>query len=344
MRRAIELARQAEGRTAPNPMVGAVIVRDGAVLAEGWHHAPGQAHGERDALARIGWKAPGATLYVNLEPCCHHGRTPPCTDALLDAGLARVVVGMVDPDHRVSGRGIDILRQAGLSVQVGVLEDEARALNAAYLMAAARGRPLVVLKAGVSLDGRIAAADGRSQWITSPAARAAGHALRDRHDAVMVGAGTLRADDPSLNTRLPSGRDALPVLLDSRLSIADDARVLRAGRRPRIYCALDAPQRALPADLCRVPTGPGGLDLAAVLSDLHRLGVHSLLVEGGATLHRSLLDAGLVDRLHLFVAPVALAGGPGFLGGAPFTLDSAPRFTLRSARPVGGDLHLVLER
>ena len=343
MRRALELARLGEGRTAPNPMVGAVFVRDGRVIAEGWHRAPGAPHAEREALAAFAGQAQGATLYVNLEPCCHHGRTPPCTDLLRAAGLTRVVVGMIDPDPRVRGRGIAALRAAGLPVDVGVLEAEARRLNAPFLRAQLKGRPLVVLKAGITLDGRIADAEGASQWITGPEARAAGHRLRDRHDAVLVGAGTLRADDPSLNTRIDGGRDAVPVLLDSRLSIASDARVLTAGRPPLIYCAPDAPQRDLRAVIARVPRSDRGLDVAAVLSDLVARGIHSVLVEGGGRVHRSLLDAGVVDRIHLFVAPTALAGGAGWLAGPPLALADAPRYAIIHAEPVGADLHVVLE-
>ena len=344
MRRALELARLAEGRTAPNPMVGAVCVRDGAVVAEGWHRSPGLPHAEREALAAFGGRAAGATLYVNLEPCCHHGRTPPCTDLLVGAGLARVVVAMVDPDPRVRGRGIAALRAAGIPVEVGLLEAEARRLNAPFLRAQLDGRPLVVLKAGITLDGRIADVQGASRWITGPEARAAGHRLRDRHDAILVGAGTLRADDPALNTRIDGGRDAVPVLLDSRLSIAPDARVLTAGRPPIIYCALDAPERDdLRAVVARVPRSDRGLDLTAVLSDLVSRGVHSVLVEGGGRVHRSLLDAGVVDRIHLFVAPTALAGGPGWLAGPPLALADAPRYAILDATPVGADLHVVLE-
>lgn len=345
MERALVLARRGAGRTTPNPLVGCVLVRDGAVLAEGWHRRLGDLHAERDALAQVDGDATGATAYVNLEPCCHHGRQPPCTDALLAAGVRRVVVAMVDPDERVAGQGIARLRAAGVEVDVGLGEADALRLNAAFVSARVRARPLVVLKAGVTLDGRIASEAGQSQWITGPEARARGHELRHELDAILVGAGTLRADDPALDTRLPGGDgvNAVPVVLDTSLSIASDARVLHAGARALVLCAEDAPERALPADVARVPRGPGGLDLPAVLRSLHERGLQSVLVEGGGQVHRSFLDAGLVDRVHLFIAPRVLAGGPGWVAGPGFSLDAAPALRLIEARRVGDDAELVLE-
>lgn len=346
MRRCLELARQAEGRTAPNPMVGCVIVSDaGETLAEGYHRAAGQDHAEVDALRKLpDRRAPGATMVVNLEPCNHHGRTPPCTDAVLRSGVRRVIVGMVDPNPIVAGMGLDRLRAAGVEVVLGVEEAACRALNAPYLLALSERRPLVTVKAAVSLDGRVADAFGRSQWITGEAARLEGHRLRDRHDAVMVGSGTLFADDPSLNTRIEGGRDALPVIVDTQLRVTPEARVMRAGRRPVVLCAQDAPDRALPADVVRVPRAEGGVDLGAGLRALAARGVHSVLVEGGAGLTRALLSAGLVDRLCLFVAPKVLAGGLGFVGGAPIPLAEAYGLRHVDARPVGEDLLIVLER
>jgi diaminohydroxyphosphoribosylaminopyrimidine deaminase / 5-amino-6-(5-phosphoribosylamino)uracil reductase len=345
MQRALELAHRGAGHTTPNPLVGCVLVRDGAVIAEGWHRRLGDLHAERAALAALEGSASGATAYVNLEPCCHHGRQPPCTDALLEAGVHRVIVAMVDPDERVAGQGIAQLRAAGVDVEVGLAESEARRLNAAFVSARVRARPLVVLKAGVTLDGRIASETGESQWITGPAARARGHVLRHELDAILVGAGTLRADDPGLDTRLPGGDgvNAVPVVLDSSLSISGDARVLRAGARALLVCAEDAPERDLPADIVRVPRGAGGLDLPAVLAALHARGLQSVLVEGGGQVHRSFLDAGLVDRVHLFVAPRVLGGGPGWVAGPGFSLASAPSLRLVETRMAGGDAELVLE-
>lgn len=344
MHRCLALASQGRGRTAPNPMVGAIIVRGDEVLAEGWHRAPGLAHAEVDAMAGLAGDATGATMYVNLEPCCHHGRTPPCTDAIIAAGITRVVVGVIDPDPRMQGKGIALLEAAGINVEVGVAQAECRALNEAYFSVLERDRPWVTVKAAITLDGRIADADGASQWITGPKAREAGHGLRNGHDAVLVGSGTLQADDPSLNTRLDGGRDALPVLLDTELRCPEDAKVLKAGRRPVIFCAEHAPERSLSADVVRVSHADSGLDLEAVLAHLMGRGVHSVLVEGGGTLIRSLLDLGLVDRIELFVGPKILAGGPGWVGGAPFPLAAAPGFTVIATQTVGDDAHLTLER
>ncbi len=343
MGRALELAARGAGRTAPNPMVGAVVVRDGQLLAEGWHVAVGEPHAESVALAGLVGTATGATMYVNLEPCCHHGRTPPCTGVVLSAGLERVVVGIEDPDPRVHGRGLQILREAGLQVDIGVEEQACRELNGGYLKRAARGLPRVWLKAACTLDGRIADASGVSQWISGPQARQRVHRMRDRCDAIVVGSGTLKADDPALNTRVEGGRDALPVLLDTELCCPPDARVLTAGRRPRIYCALDAPERGLDADVVRVPRAAEGLDLEAVLRDLAGQGIIEVLVEGGGLVHRTLLEHQLADRLLLFVAPKVLAGGSGFVGGEPRALAEAFGFDLVSVEQIGQDVLLDLE-
>jgi diaminohydroxyphosphoribosylaminopyrimidine deaminase/5-amino-6-(5-phosphoribosylamino)uracil reductase len=342
MARALELAARARGRTAPNPMVGAVIVRDGQVLAEGWHHAPGTAHGEVDALSKIGGRAPGATIYVTLEPCCHHGRTPPCTDAILASGAARVVAAMVDPDPRVAGKGIAILQGAGIEVDVGVLETESRRLNRGYILARTAGRPAVTLKSGITLDGRIASAYGESRWITSEEGRLAGHRARDVHDAILAGRRTIAIDDPQLTTRIPGGRDALPVVLDSQLQLSANHRVFHGSRRAVVYAC--AGERDLPADVVKVPPDPGGVDLRAVLADLVERGVHSVLVEGGGLVTRSFLDAGLVDRIDLFVSPKVLAGGPGWVGGEGFHLADAPTFVVTDVAKIGPDVLLSLER
>ena len=343
MARALALAARGRGRTSPNPLVGAVIVRDGVVLSEGFHRGAGNPHAEVEALRTLGGKAEGATIYVTLEPCCHHGRTPPCTEALLASGVARVVVAMVDPDPRVSGQGIEALRAAGLSVEVGLMEAEARACNEAWLMARQRQRPFVVLKAGATLDGRIASTTGESRWITGPAARQRVHELRDQLDAVLVGAGTLRADDPQLTTRLPGGRHATAVILDTQLSISADAAVLSAGCPVILACAEDAPARDLPATILRLPRGAHGLDLHALMRALVDRNLYSLLVEGGGQVHRAFVEAGLVDRLLLFLAPKALAAGPGWLGGPGYSLAAAPQWRLTAVEALQGDALLTLE-
>jgi diaminohydroxyphosphoribosylaminopyrimidine deaminase/5-amino-6-(5-phosphoribosylamino)uracil reductase len=343
MRRCIELARIAEGCTAPNPMVGAVIVRAGVAIGEGWHAKAGESHAEQDAIDKTTEDTRGATMYVNLEPCCHHGRTAPCTDAILRAGIARVVVGMVDPNPIVAGKGIGLLRTAGVAVEVGVEEQACRELNAGYLKAMCRGFPRVWLKVASTMDGRIADKDGHSQWITGKEARRVVHQIRNNMDAILVGSGTLLTDDPALTSRIEGGRDALPVILDTQLRCPEDAKVFQSSRRPVIYCGLDAPERELNADIVRVPITPNGLDLKSVLKDLVGRGVHNLLVEGGGTVHRSFLDADLADRLLLFMAPKILAGGAGFVGGSPLALNQGFGFRLLSSRKIGPDLLLDFE-
>ncbi|MFH1468897.1 MAG: bifunctional diaminohydroxyphosphoribosylaminopyrimidine deaminase/5-amino-6-(5-phosphoribosylamino)uracil reductase RibD [Pseudomonadota bacterium] len=344
MHRCLELAARAVGRTAPNPLVGAVIVAGGEIVGEGFHARAGEAHAEVLALRRAGQRARGATLYVNLEPCDHHGRTPPCTEAILTAGIRRVVIGMSDPNPLVLGRGIQRLRAAGLEVEVGVRFDDCRAVNADFVTAMERGRPRVTLKAAATLDGRIATQTGESQWITSPEARAHVHRLRNERDAVLVGAGTALVDDPALTCRLAGGRDPVPVVLDSRLRVPVTARMFAAGARALVYTAV-APPPEHPATVVRVAAGPGGLDLGEVLADLLRRGLHSVLVEGGGQVHRSFLDAGLVDVVLLYLAPAVLGGGPGWVGGPPIPrLADALAFDLHlgSIKTFGPDLLLTL--
>jgi diaminohydroxyphosphoribosylaminopyrimidine deaminase/5-amino-6-(5-phosphoribosylamino)uracil reductase len=315
MRRALELASRALGRTSPNPAVGAVVVREGAEVGWGYHRAAGEPHAEVEALARAGPRAAGATLYVNLEPCDHHGRTPPCTDAILAAGVRRVVVAVEDPDPRVRGRGIRRLRQAGVRVEVGVLEGEARRLNAAYVKHRTVGLPWVTAKWAMTLDGRIATRTGASRWITGTQAREYAHRLRDQHDAVMVGVGTALKDDPALTCRVPGGRDPLRVVVDSRLRLPPHARMLREGGSPVVVAATPGADPAR-ADQLRgagaevwvcEPEG-GRVSLRDLLRRLADRGVLSVLVEGGAALHASLLEAGLVDRVVALLAPVLVGG------------------------------------
>lgn len=347
MDRALGVARRALGGTGNNPAVGAVVVRDGVVLAEGWTQPPGQDHAEPHALRQIGGAARGSTLYVTLEPCCHHGRTPPCTDAIIRAGVARVVVGIVDPFPLVSGRGIAILRAAGIEVDVGIDEAACRKMNLGFLRVVAGGLPDVTLKAAVTLDGRIASAAGESKWITGPEARAAGHVLRAEHDAVLVGVGTVLADDPELTVRYPGpARDPWRVVLDSGLRTPLTAKVL--GRRCIVYGLDPLTERAAElrergAQVVGVPGGQGGLDVGSVLCDLVARGVRRVLVEGGGAVHRSMLGGGFADRLELFLNGRVLAGGPGFVGGPGFSLAEAPGFTLSHFERVGPDVHMVWE-
>ena len=358
MRAALALAARGLGNTLPNPAVGCVIVRDGVVVGRGWTAPGGRPHAETEALERAGGAARGATAYVTLEPCCHWGRTPPCTDALVAAGVARVVVALRDPDPRVDGAGLERLRAAGVAVSVGVLEEEARALNAGFITRLEEGRPLVTLKLASTLDGRIATRTGESQWITGPAARRAAHALRGRHDAVLVGSGTAVADDPDLSCRIP-GFAPVPtvrVVADARLRVLPTARLFqgpgpvwiatRAGHPEAPLAAL----RAAGAEIVEVPeaeAGPG-LDIAALLRALAARGLTRVLAEGGAALAAGLLRAGLVDRLAWFHAPAVMgADGRPAADALPLeVLAAMPRYRRVGLAPLGPDLlsEFVTER
>lgn len=351
MDQALALAGVAVGRTAPNPPVGAVLVRDGVILGRGYTRPAGGPHAEVEALADAaarGADVRGATMVVTLEPCCHHGRTPPCTDAILAAGIGRVVVGVVDPFPAVRGRGIAQLRAAGVEVEVGVAAARCAAVMRGFLRVTRGGLPEVSLKAAISLDGAIAAADGSARWITGEAARAHGHGLRARHDAILVGRGTVEADDPRLTCRVADGCDPVPVVLWSDGRLPPDARLLYGPRRAVIVCGHDAElDRGLPADVVRVGGGPGGLDVRAALRELGARGLHRVLVEGGGAVHRSLLDADVVDAVYLYVAGVLLPGGRPWVGGpAVPRLADARRFGSPEVTALGSDvlLHYAVAR
>ncbi len=355
MREAIRLATRARGKTAPNPLVGSVVVRGQRGIARGYHRRAGLPHGEAVALARAGAGARGATLYVTLEPCAHTGLTPPCVDAVLASGVRRVVVGMRDPDPRTSGRSIRTLRRAGLRVEVGVLEQECRRLNAGFLSRVERGRPFTTLKLASTLDGRIATASGESRWITGAPARAFVHRLRGSADAIAIGSGTATADDPVLSQRSGGrvGHRPTRIVIDSRLRTPPEAQLIGAGppgsawiltsrssssrRRGRL-------ERA-GARLIDVRTRGDHLDLRAAWKALGRLGVNDLLVEGGGGLAAALLRAGLVDRLHLFLAPMLLGSeGKPVLGALEVDrLERAVRPARVASRKIGDDLLVTLE-
>lgn len=336
MRVALDLAGRGRGATRPNPMVGAVVVRGGRRLGEGFHRRAGSPHAEINALSGLGRRAAGATMYVTLEPCCHTGRTAPCTAALIAAKIARVVVGVRDPNPLVNGRGIALLRRAGIRVDVACLKDECRELNRPFFMWVRHDRPLVTLKAAATLDGfmadRAPRAAGARVWITGPAARAAAHVLRSEHDAILVGAGTVLADDPRLTVRIgpatmprakrtaKSGAAHPPflrVILDGKLRVPKTAAVLRprAGARTLVVGAAGAPAsraaalRRAGADVALLPARNGHIDPGRVLGELARRGIQSLLVEGGSEVHAAFIHAGLVDRIAFFYAPRLLGGG-----------------------------------
>jgi len=350
MHPALALADKARGLTSPNPLVGAFVVRDGVVVGEGFHAKAGTPHAERLALAAAGEAARGATLYVTLEPCVHQGRTPPCVPAVLEAGIRRVVVAVLDPNPRVSGAGVAALRQAGLEVSAGCLEEEARRLNRPFFTWVTERRPFVTLKVAMSLDGKIAGWDRSSRWITGEAARREGHRLRSEADAIAVGISPILADDPELTVRLEPAwpREPYRVVVDSHGRTPVTARVIAAGRPERTLIAVteSAPGdrlRALEAagsQVLRLPSRDGRVDLNALMADLAQREVTALLLEGGGELNAGFLEAGLVDRVLVFVAPMLLGGrqSPTPLEGPGRGLKEAFRLTGMTVRAMGEDL------
>jgi diaminohydroxyphosphoribosylaminopyrimidine deaminase/5-amino-6-(5-phosphoribosylamino)uracil reductase len=338
MARAVALAHRALGRTSPNPAVGALVVLGGRVVGEGWTRPAGGPHAEVVALRQAGARTRGATLYVTLEPCAHHGRTPPCIDAVIAGGIARVVVGVGDPNPRVRGRGFRALRAAGIEVTTGVLAAEAGAVSAWFRNFIVRGRPFVMLKLAASLDGRIATARGESRWISGPAARRWVHELRNRVDAVMVGSGTVLADDPALTCRVRGGRDPIRIVVDGRLRTPVRARLVRQ-RSPAatlIATTASAPAARRVAltragvEVLLVPGARGHVSLPALFRELAARGIVSVLIEGGGELAAAALRAETVDRALLVSAPLLLGGdgramlgslGVGRLARAPHVAD-----------------------
>ena len=348
MRECFRLARRGTGHVSPNPLVGAVLVRRGKVIASGYHHRFGAAHAEVDCLRRARGRSRGATLYVNLEPCSHFGKTPPCTDAIVQCGVGRVVVGMKDPNPRIAGRGIRKLRSAGIEVSVGILGDEARALNRVFATHISLGRPYVLLKIAQSADGFISGGPGAGPWITSLSSRELVHRWRAEFDAVLVGAGTIHADNPRLTTRLVHGRDPDVVILDGTLSLSKGANVFSAGRARRvIVCTTTRAVHQQPARATALAAA-GALVLAfdskshevrlrTMLKRLYQLRIGSVMVEGGQRVFTQFLGTGPVDETSLFIAPRLLMNGtPSVEPGASVRrLFDARTLTLR---PVGDDV------
>ncbi len=352
---ALALARRGLGQTWPNPTVGCVLVNRGRVVGRA-HTAPGgRPHAEAAALAQAGGLARGATAYVTLEPCSHHGRTPPCADALVAAGVARVVVACGDPDPRVDGAGLARLRAAGIGVETGLLAAEAEALQLGFLTRTRLGRPMVTLKLATTLDGRLATAAGQSQWITGPAARRAGQALRGTHDATLAGIGTVLADDPALTCRISGFRRTpeVRVVLDTSLRIPPGSRLVRTAREVPTWVLHGPAEPGRVAALAgagvrlfEVASAAGGLDLAAAMMALGAAGLTRVLVEGGAQVAGGLLRADLVDRLAWFHAP-AVMGGDGWPAARPFgvaALAEMPRFRRVAVRSLGADMLTECER
>lgn len=351
MRRALELAARGEYSARPNPCVGCVLVRDGEIVGEGFHLRAGGPHAEAEALRMAGERARGATAYLNLEPCAHHGRTPPCADALIAAGVRKVVAALRDPYPKVAGQGFERLRAAGIEVEEGLLAAEARWLNRGFLSHYERGRPWVRLKVAMSLDGRTALPDGRSQWITGEAARADNMRFRARAGALLTGRGTVIKDDPRLTVRLDPPEPFLPplrVVLDSGLRVPVSARVLNE-EAPTLLIADQAVVRDRRAEhdpnILAVPRAERGLDLGAVLSGLAGRGIHEIHVEAGPRLTGAFLAAGLADELLIYLNPSLLgdAALPLARLQAPERLEQRLRFRLRETASIGEDLRLVFE-
>lgn len=321
MRQALSIAQHAIGRTSPNPMVGAVIVREGRVVGQGWHRQAGTPHAEINALQQAGDLAQGATMYVTLEPCSHYGRTPPCADAVVAAGIKKVVVAMNDPNPLVAGRGIKKLREAGIEVVEDVLAAEAAAINEIFIKYISTQMPFVVLKSAMSLDGKIAAHTGHSQWITGPQSRERVQKLRDSYDAILVGIGTVLADNPSLTTRLPyKGQNPTRIIIDSLARTPLHAHVVTDGLASTIIVVThEAPEdrinalRACGAEVLIAKVKQGGVDLRQLFKTLTLRGITSILIEGGGSINASVLEANLVDKIYWFIAP-KIIGGQGALG------------------------------
>jgi len=353
MRKALRLAARGVGQASPNPTVGCVVVREGKIVGQGWHRYAHKDHAEIEALRQAGVLARGATAYVTLEPCSHHGRTPPCAEALIQAGLRRVVAAMIDPNPQVCGHGIDRLRSAGLRVETGLYRMEALRLNEPFACYATTGRPLIVAKAGMSLDGRIATAARQTSWITSPKAREFGQELRRQLDAILVGVGTILADDPELTYRGKGVKDRplIRIILDSRLRTPIRARVFHTTDASPvvIFCQPEAPPRTrrrlekAGAEVISVPRVTGGLDLKRVIAELSKRKVLGLLVEGGSEVHWSFISRRFSDKFYFILAPFVLGGKRSIpsIGGEGFnTVESAPRFRIARNFPVGSDLVL----
>lgn len=314
---ALVLAARARGRTSPNPLVGAVIVQDNRIAGKGYHHAAGLPHAEVNALGEAGAAARGADLYLNLEPCSHCGRTPPCADAVIAAGIKRVYVGMEDPNPIVSGRGIQRLRSAGITVEEGILEHACRTLNEVFIKHITTGLPFVVLKAAASLDGRIAAESGDARWISNEASRLYVHRLRNQVDAILVGIGTVLKDDPQLTTRIPGrrGKDPTRIVVDSRLRIPPRAKIFNSASTASVIIATtqDAPAakiRSLEAQGAQVLVLPGRnqVNLPLLMASLGRQDITSVLIEGGSRINTAALASGVVDKVLVFFAPAIIGG------------------------------------
>jgi diaminohydroxyphosphoribosylaminopyrimidine deaminase/5-amino-6-(5-phosphoribosylamino)uracil reductase len=348
MRQALDLAARGLYTTTPNPRVGCVIVKDGAAVGTGWHEKAGMPHAEVLALKAAGERARGATLYVNLEPCSHHGRTPPCVDAVIAAGIKRVVAAMQDPNPKIAGSGFAKLRAAGVEVESGLMEEEARELNIGFVARMTRGRPWVRMKIAASLDGRTALANGKSQWITGEAARADGHRWRARACAILTGHGTVRDDDPQLNVRgVETPRQPLKIVVDSRFETPLSARLLKDGKTLVAGAVNETKRieglRSAGADTVIIPNDRGKVELFKLMEELASRELNEIHVEGGAKLNGSLLQAGVVDELLVYLAPSVIGNsGRGMFDLPELTeLSRIKGLEIRALERVGEDIRVL---
>ena len=350
MRRALHLAEKGRGRTSPNPMVGAVLVKRGKVVGEGYHARAGEPHAEIVAIRNAGEKAKEATLYLNLKPCTHYGKTPPCVPAVIEAGVRKVIVGIEDPNPLVKGKGVARLKQAGLEVKIGILEKECHRLNEAFCKYIVQHEPFIILKMAATLDGKLATRNGESQWITGEASRRFVHRLRDQVDGVIVGIGTVLKDDPMLTARTREGRDPYRIVFDTRLRIPENAKVVDLSPSKTIVATTEMASqdkierlRKKGLRILISDSKSGKVDLKASLLKLGEMGMMSLLVEGGSQINGSFLDQGLIDKIFLFLSPKLIGDplAPGIFSGAGFaSLKEAISIKDLKVRRIGKDILL----
>ncbi len=351
MSRALKLAEKGKGYTGANPMVGAVVVRGDEVVAEGYHHAFGEPHAEVEAISCAKAPLDGTTMYVTLEPCCHYGKQPPCTEAIIRAGIGRVVVAMKDPNPQVAGKGLQRLREAGVAVEVGVLEKEARALNKGFIHYVTQRRPYVLLKSAVTLDGKVATRTGHSRWVSGEASRALVHQWRHEYQGIMVGIGTVLKDNPRLTCRMENGTNPLRIVIDSKLRFPADAAMLKEEGQTLIYTTevIDEQRREElmshgEVAVISFPAKEGQVDLTKVMEDLGKRQIATVMAEGGPRLAKSLWEANLVEELALFIAPKVLGDqeAPGFIQGRmPLKMEEALPAAWTAIERVGDDLLLT---
>lgn len=315
MRLALELAKKAEGWTSPNPMVGAVIVKNGSIIGQGYHEKYGQLHAERNAITSCSESPEGATIYVTLEPCCHYGKTPPCTEAIIENKIARVVVGSKDPNSLVAGKGIEILKQAGIHVTVGVLEKECNELNKIFFHYITEKKPFVAMKYAMTMDGKIAAYTGKSKWITAETAREHVHKLRHKYMGIMVGIGTVLKDNPRLDCRLPDTKNPKRIICDTNLRIPLDCNIVNTAKKIETYIATASSDddkinklKQAGCNILQIPKNGEHIDLNILMQTLGKKGIDSILLEGGGTLNYEALQSGIVDYVYTYIAPKIFGG------------------------------------